>query len=290
MKWSDYPIQKVELKQKNYPTILKEIKNPPKTLFYRGNLDKRIFKKSLAIVGSRRMTRYGKMVIERLMPTLVTQKITIISGFMYGVDSEAHQKCLENGGSTIAIFGCGLNVVYPEENQNLYTQILESGGIVFSEYEPEVQPQLWTFPQRNRIIAGLATLGVLVIEAGEKSGSLITARLAQQQGKKLFAIPGPITASVSKGTNLLIQKHRAKMVLTADDILGKKTERLSLFSQIRFSSIEKKIYQALEAEPLTVDELAKIINKNVIETGKTLSLMALKGLVSDTAGKYYLSS
>lgn len=290
MKWSDYPIQKVELKQKNYPTILKEIKNPPKTLFYRGNLDKRIFKKSLAIVGSRRMTRYGKMVIERLMPTLVTQKITIISGFMYGVDSEAHQKCLENGGSTIAIFGCGLNVVYPEENQNLYTQILESGGIVFSEYESEVQPQLWTFPQRNRIIAGLATLGVLVIEAGEKSGSLITARLAQQQGKKLFAIPGPITASVSKGTNLLIQKHRAKMVLTADDILGKKTERLSLFSQIRFNSIEKKIYQALEAEPLTVDELAKIINKNVIETGKTLSLMALKGLVSDTAGKYYLSS
>lgn len=290
MKWSEYPIKKITLEDKDYPAELKEVKNCPKSLYYRGHLRPEIFAKSLAVVGTRRITRYGKMAVEKFISGLVPNKITIISGFMYGVDTEAHQKCLEYQGKTIAVLGGGLNICYPPENEKLYQQILGTGGVIFSEYEPDFKPQLWTFPQRNRIVAGLATLGILVIEAGEKSGSLITARFGREQGKKIFAVPGPITSSVSAGTNLLIQNHQAKMVLGTEDLLGKKIEAPTLFSLQELLPIEKKIFQALETEPLTVDELARLTGQNVIETGKTLSLMSLRGLISDSAGKYYLNS
>lgn len=288
MNWPDYLIKKVDFKHKNYPKILKEIKNSPKTLFFRGNLDQKVFRKSLSVVGTRRITHYGKMAVNKLISELVPQKVTIISGFMYGVDSEAHQRCLEYGGTTVAVLGSGLNVVYPPENHKLYQQILESGGAIISEYHPETKPQLWTFPQRNRIVAGLASLGVLIIEAGERSGSLITARLAREQGKKIFVVPGPITSSVSTGTNLLIKNHQAKMVLSSEDILGKKIITPSLFASSQISSIEKKIFKALQREPLTVDELAQVIGKNIIEAGKALTMMSLKGFVTESVGKYYL--
>ena len=290
MKWSDYEIKTTTSDKKNYPKILREIKNYPKKLFYRGNLDQKLFEKSLAVVGTRRITRYGKMVIEKFIPFLVKEKITIISGFMYGVDTEAHQKCLEYGGKTVAVLGGGLNIIYPPENERLYEKILENGGLIISEYEPDFKPQLWTFPQRNRIVAGLSSLGVLVIEAGEKSGALITANLARQQGKKVFAVPGPITSSVSAGTNFLIKTHQAKMVTTPEEILGKKIENPSLFSLQELSPLEQKIYQALETEPLTADEIAKTVGQNIVEVGKTLSLLSLKGLISEFAGKYYLKS
>jgi len=290
MKWYEYPIKRCNFGDKVYPKILNEIKNPPKFLFFRGNIDQNLFKKSLAIVGTRRITRYGKMVVEKFIPFFVQEKITIISGFMYGVDTEVHQKCLEQGGKTVAVLGGGLNVIYPPENEKLYEKILEKGGAIISEYEPNFKPQLWTFPQRNRIVAGLASLGVLVIEAGEKSGALITARLAQQQGKKVFAVPGPITSAVSFGTNLLIKNHRAKMAIAPEDILGKKIETPSLFSIEELSPLEKKIFQLLETEPLTADEIAKATEENIIEVGKNLSLMSLKGVISEYAGKYYLNS
>jgi DNA processing protein len=290
MKWSDYEIKNITSDKKNYPKILREIKNYPEKLFYRGNLDQKLFEKSLAVVGTRRITRYGKMVIEKFIPFLVKEKITIISGFMYGVDTEAHQKCLEYGGKTVAVLGGGLNIIYPPENERLYEKILENGGLIISEYEPDFKPQLWTFPQRNRIVAGLSSLGVLVIEAGEKSGALITANLARQQGKKVFAVPGPITSSVSAGTNFLIKTHQAKMVTTPEEILGKKIETPSLFSLQELSPLEQKIYQALETEPLTADEIAKTVGQNIVEVGKTLSLLSLKSLISEFAGKYYLKS
>jgi len=290
MKWHEYPVKRISFEDRNYPRQLKEIKNSPKILFYRGNMDQSLFEKSLAIIGTRRITRYGKMVVEKFLPLLVQEKITIISGFMYGVDTEAHQKCLEYGGKTIAVLGGGLNVIYPPENEKLYEKILETGGTIISEYEPDFKPQLWTFPQRNRIVAGLSSLGVLVIEAGEKSGALITAHLARQQGKKVFAVPGPIISSVSAGTNRLIQNHQAKMVLCPEEILGKKIEALSFFSLQELSPLEKKIYQTLETEPLTADEIAKTIGQNIVETGKILSLISLKGLISEFAGKYYPNS
>ncbi|MGB9911356.1 MAG: DNA-processing protein DprA [Microgenomates group bacterium] len=288
MNLKDIEIQKVNLGDKNYPKNLAKIKNPPQTLYYRGILNEELFKKSLAVVGSRRMTRYGKMVIEKFIPSLVKAKITIISGFMYGIDTEAHQKCLEYGGKTVAVLGGGLNVIYPPENEKLYFQIIKNGGVIISEYPPDFKPQLWTFPQRNRIISGLSSLGVLVVEAGEKSGALITAKFARQQGKKVYAIPGPITSLSSWGTNWLIKNHFAKMVTTPEEILGKKSETISLFSLQDLSETETKIIEVLKNEPLTADEMAQILEKEIKEINQNLSLLAIKGIIFEDQGKYYL--
>jgi len=288
MNLSNYPINKITLDDKNYPESLKELKKPPKTLFYRGNFKQNLFQKSLAVVGTRQMTQYGRQVTEKLIADLVAAKITIISGFMYGVDTEAHRQCLEYGGRTVAVLGSGLNIIYPQENESLYEQILAKKGLMLSEYPADTKPQLWTFPQRNRIVAGLASLGVLIIEAGAKSGSLITARLAKQLGKKIFAVPGPITASVSAGTNHLIKTHQAKIVTSSEDILGKKITKPTLFADQKLDPLEKKICHALEAEPLLADELTKITGQPIISINQTLAMMNIKGLIEETNGKFYL--
>jgi len=279
-------IKKVSITDPKYPGILKKIPSPPKQLYYLGKWGKELFKKSLAIVGTRRITNYASRAMDQLIPSLVAEKVTIISGFMYGVDSEAHQKCLECGGRTIAVLGSGLNFIYPPENKKLYQQILKTNGLILSEYEPDVKPQLWTFPQRNRIISGLATLGVLIVEAGQKSGSLITAQLARKQKKKLLALPGPITSSVSAGTNMLIKSGQAKMVLSAKDILGFKSPSIPK-QPARLDPIEQKICRILEVEPLTIDEISRKINQNIVETSKTLTMISLKGIIKEENGKYY---
>jgi DNA processing protein len=285
MNWADYPIKETKNGDKNYPEILAKIDKAPKKLYYRGSLTNSLFKKSLAVVGSRKMTRYGMEVIDKLVSGLVGQKVTIISGFMYGVDTLAHKKCLEYGGTTVAVFGSGLDICYPPENKKLYDEILANGGAVLSEYRPDMKPQLWTFPQRNRIVAGLAALGVLVIEGGEKSGSLITANFAKKYGRKVYAVPGPITSTASAGTNMLIKEGVAELVAGASDILGKKIKQEPL--PFELEPFEKKIYKALLAEPSTVDELAAAVGANVVELNKALSLMSLKGAITESAGKFY---
>lgn len=290
MYYSDYKVDKVTIDDKKYPRILTRIKNPPKKLFSRGNPKRNIFKKSIAIVGSRGMTRYGKEVIDRFVSTFVGEGITTISGFMYGVDTEVHLKTVEYGGVTVAVFGCGLNVCYPPENEKLYSKILETEGVVFSEYEPSAKPHLWKFPQRNRIVAGLSSLGVLVIEAGEKSGSLITAKLASQLGKKVFAVPGPITSAVSAGTNNLIKSGVARLVSDPADVLGIRGKRLGIREESGLEGVEKEIWKALESGELTIDEIAAAVGKQVTEVSRALSMMSLKGLVSEVQGKFYLSA
>lgn len=271
--------------------------------YYRGNWDKqslasfageKVFKKSIAIVGSRRMTRYGKDVVDKFVSGFTANGITTISGFMYGVDTEVHQKTVDYGGRTVAVFGCGLDVIYPPENEKLYAQILENNGLVISEYEPSAKPHLWKFPQRNKIVAGLSSLGVLVIEAGEKSGALITAGLARKMGKKVYAVPGPINSAVSFGTNLLIKKGEAILVTDASDIIGRKstfapsTSLRASADKPELNGLETKIYKVLEIEGLNVDEVAMQIGGSVIEIGTTLSVMGIKGLVIESGGKYYL--
>lgn len=290
MKISDFEIQKVSIGDKNYPGVLKKIEDPPKQIYFRGKLNQKLFQKSLAVVGSRRMTRYGKDVIERFIPSLVAEGVTIISGFMYGVDTEAHQKTVEYGGKTVAVLGNGINICYPPENEKLYVEILERSGAVLSEYEPEQKAQLWMYSARNRIVAGLASLGVLVIEAAEKSGSLITARLGREQGKKVFAVPGPITSPVSKGTNLLIKSREAKMVTDPADILGTPPARGARETAVPdLNGLEKKIYLALKLEPLTVDEIVAAVGEDVVEISRSLSLMSLKGIIGESGGKFFLS-
>jgi len=152
MKFSDFPIKQINITDPQYPAILKKIKNPPKILYYRGNLNSKIFKKSLAVVGSRRITSYGSRVLDQLIPGLIGEQITIISGFMYGVDSEAHRKTLEAGGLTAAVLGGGLNVLYPPENEKLYLEILEKGGLVISEYQPKPNPSFGPSPKETGLL------------------------------------------------------------------------------------------------------------------------------------------
>jgi DNA processing protein len=258
--------------------------------FYRGNWDEKIFTKSIAIVGSRQMTRFGGEMVDKFVADFVDNKITTVSGFMYGVDTAVHQKTVEYGGRTVAVLGCGLDVIYPSENEKLYLQILESGGLIISEYDKDAQPHLWKFPQRNKVVVKLSTLGVLVIEAGEGSGSLITAKIAIKSGKDVYAVPGPITSKVSVGTNSLIKKGEAKLVTSASDIIKiHSTIHKSQSITHDLNSLETKIFNLLELEPLEIDEIAQKIGENVIEIGSTLSLMGIKNLVTESGGKYYLN-
>lgn len=285
--WRKWEIKTIRFEDEDFPESLKVIKNKPKRLYYRGEWDSSLFEKSLAIVGSRRMTRYGREVLEKFIPDLVAKKITIISGFMYGVDSLAHKLTLENGGKTIAVLGGGLDELTPTENDGLYTEIVNSGGIVISEYEADFKPTLWSFPQRNRLVAGLASLGVLVVEADFKSGSLITARMALEQKKKLWAVPGMITARLSNGTNFLIAKGDARIALTANDIFGGKIKIEQLNLGIELPPAQKQIWELIEAEPMTIDELSRRLELKITEISVIISQMAILGLVSEEMGKIY---
>lgn len=258
--------------------------------YFRGDWNEKLFKKSIAIVGSRQMTKYGGEVTDKFVADFVANGVTTISGFMYGVDTLVAQKTVEYGGKHIAVLGCGLDVIYPSENEKLYLQILESGGLIISEYEPNAQPHLWKFPQRNKVVVKLSTLGVLVIEAGEGSGSLITAKIAIKSGKNVYAVPGPITSKVSRGTNELIKKGEAKLVTSISDILKIKNKLdINNKNSMNLVGLENIIYKILENEPLEIDEISRKTGESVIEIGSTLSLMGIKNLVTESGGKYYLN-
>jgi DNA processing protein len=289
--WKKWPIKIIKIDDNEYPENLKRIKSCPKILYYRGNWNNELFGKTLAIVGSRRMTRYGREILTKFMPDIVANKITIISGFVYGIDSEAHRLCMELGGKTIAVLGGGLDFLSPTENDQLYCDILKSGGLVISEYEADFMPTLWSFPQRNRIVAALSTEGILVVEAGLKSGSLITARLGKKQGKTIYAIPGPITAGTSQGTNWLIKSENAKMVTEINDLLTgdeiTKAIQINLFDNL--DEMEKEILSFLKNEELSIDELSRKTNKTIAEITTKITLMSMRGLVEEEGGKVYLA-
>ena len=282
----------VTIKDKRYPKLLKKIgKDAPKQLYYKGEWDSAIFKNCLAVVGSRQMTSYGKRVAEQIVTEVAAAGITIVSGFMYGIDSEAHKAALRSGGRTIAIMPCGIELIHPEYQQDLYHEILNNKGLVISEYEGEMQPVNWTYPRRNRIVAGLSK-AVLVVEAGIKSGSLITANFAKKFSRKVFAVPGPITSETSKGTLQLI-KEGAHLVTSAKDILDFYKIK-SLMESGQKSSVhgleglEKEIIERLRREPLEIDALARTFGISASKLGITLSMMQLRGLINQEGNKYYV--
>lgn len=262
-------------------------------MYYRGEWRPELFERTITIVGSRRVTKYGRDIIEKLMPSLIAQGITIISGFMYGVDTECHVRCLENGGRTIAVVGGGLDMMNRYYNEKLYADILDNGGLVMSEYEPEFKPTMWSFPARDRLMAAMSSVGVLVIEGGIKSGSLITAKFALKQGKNVFAIPGPINSLVSEGTNWLIKSGAAKMVTEIGDILTDyrgSPQQAGLFKDYsELSELEKNIVKILENESVTIDELVHKINSPISEVNKSISMMLMRDLIEEEGGKIYLS-
>lgn len=257
--------------------------------YYRGTWQKSIFSKTLSIVGSRRHTTYGAKALEKLIPELIAQNITIISGFMYGIDSLAHQYCLDLGGTTIAILGSGLDCLYPPENDDLYSRILDQHGLVISQFEPDFKSTVWSFPQRNQTVVKLSTLGVLIVEAGVNSGSLITAKLALKAKKPLFALPGPITSSVSVGTNQLIKSDQAELVTTAADIT--KTKQLTLDpNPPKLDQIQSEIIALLKLEPLSLDQLSLKLAISIPNLSPHLSSLSLSDLIEDINGKFFLKN
>jgi len=283
----------VKINHSKYPLLLKAINSPPQELYYRGKWEDAIFDKCLAVVGTRRMTTYGKQITHKLVSEIAACGITIVSGFMYGIDACAHKAALEGGGRTIAVMPCGIEIIHPEYQEPLYKEILKNNGLIISEIKGNSLPALWTYPRRNRIVAGLSQ-ATLVIEAGYKSGALITAELAKKFGRKLFSLPGPLTSPVSKGTNQLI-KEGAEVVTEARDILASyglvnsqsESDPLALSN---LTKLEELIIKKLQQEPREIDALARLLGVCASEIGATLSLMQLRGLVYEEESKYYVNS
>jgi len=283
----------ITIKDKRYPELLGKIgKDAPEKIYYKGNWDSEIFKNCLAVVGSRRLTSYGRKITEQLVTEIASAGVTIVSGFMYGGDEAAHKAAAEAGGRTIAVMPCGIDMIHPEYQEELYNKILENKGLIISEYEGKFPPANWTYPRRNRIVAGLSK-AVLIVEAGLNSGTLITAEFAKKFGRKIFAVPGPLTSEVSKGTAQLI-KEGAEVVTEARDIL--KDYNISLTKpnlakpSLNIEGIEQEIINQLQKEPLEADNLARILGMSVSKIGTTLSLMQLKGFINQEGGKYHLNS
>ncbi|MBI4034967.1 MAG: DNA-protecting protein DprA [Candidatus Chisholmbacteria bacterium] len=285
-------IRQLSKEDKDFPVGLRQVEPQVKQLFYQGEWERGWFKKCVAVVGARRMTDYGVRVVAKLIPVLVEAGVKIVSGFMYGVDQAAHKETLASGGKTIAVLGWGIDWQMADDDLVLAHEIIDKGGLVMSEWENQA-PALWTFPQRNRIVAGLAE-AVVVIEAGEKSGSLITVEWAKKLGKKVLAVPGPITSKMSIGTNQLIKSSEAVMVRSGEEILeelgwGKNSIKYRVVS-IKYKKYNKasQILKLLENEALTVDQIVRQVGKGAAEVGAELSLLVLKGEVEEKEGKYYL--
>lgn len=253
---------------------LNDLSKPPKELYYSGTWDSTLFENCVAIVGSRRVTEYGKRVIEQIIPKMILQKKTIISGFMYGVDQYAHGQCIASGGKTIAVLGWGIQRELEDEDLRLANSIISSGGIILSEWEDQ-KPTLWTFPVRNRIVAALS-VDVIVIEAALKSGSLITANIARKLHRRLWAVPGPITSRTSEGTNMLISEGQAK--IWSGDLPTQHHEKSG-----------DPLMSLVESEALTTNDLARKLGKPVSEVGAQLSLLTITGEVIEKGGKYYVN-
>jgi DNA processing protein len=273
-----------------YPARLKEIDQPPPVLYARGEyLTDDLF--AVAIVGTRRITPYGRQVTEELASFLASNGITVVSGLARGVDAVAHQSALKAGGRTIGVLGSGVDVIYPPEHAKLAEQMMERGAVI-SDYAPGTPPDASNFPPRNRIISGLS-LAVVVIEAGETSGALITAEFAAEQGREIFAVPGGIFAPQSKGANRLIQ-NGAQPLLKMDDIMQaldftRIGEYRSARKVLPTDETEARLLDVIGSEPLHVDEIRNQADLPIERVSATLALMELKGMVRQVGGMNYVA-
>ena len=279
----------------SYPDLLREIHNPPIILYAKG-ADFPKDRRSIAVVGSRNPTHYGREAAEAFGFDFASRSVTVISGMARGIDSAAHMGCLRGNGLTVAVIGTGIDIVYPSENKKLFNQIAEN-GMILSEFPMGTPPEPWNFPIRNRIISGLCE-GIVVVEATKKSGSLITASLALEQNREVFAVPGSIHSFKSTGTHHLI-KQGACLVEKADDVLeelgfsGKfaqsgNSNRQNKGSPSNLNAREKIIYEILSDYPVHMDQ---IMRKGMLEPGEaasTLMEMELKGLIKQLPGKMFI--
>lgn len=281
-------VQVLTWEDEDYPRRLRQVYNPPPVLYIRGSLLPQD-EWAVAVVGTRRPTAYGREAARTLAGELAQQGVTIISGLALGIDATAHEAALDAGGRTIAVIGSGFRHLYPQQHRKLAARIVRQGAVI-SEYALDVRPDPLNFPPRNRIISGLA-MGVLVVEAGERSGALITARFAAEQGREVFAVPGSIFHRTSAGTNRLIQEG-AKAITSVQDILEELDMTMVAEQQearvtIPKSAIEDQILSCLSIAPLHVDEVVRQTGLDAAEVVSTLALMELKGLVRQVGAMQY---
>lgn len=278
-----------------YPENLKTISSSPVILYYKGRLsgDDRY---SLGIVGTRIPTEYGKHTCEKLTNELCAMKIPVISGFARGIDTIAHKTALRCGNLTYAVFGCGIDVVYPAENRKLYSEIVENGALI-SEFPPGTKPDKMNFPRRNRIISGIS-LGTVVIESSIGGGAVLTAEMALEQNKEVFAVPGFIHSRQSEGTNELIKKGQAKLITCADDIVCELERKLSpLLSgqqtiplqpeRVNITKEERFVFEVIRREPIHIDDISELAGKPVQECLVHLLSLEFKFLVRQMPGKFF---
>jgi DNA processing protein len=283
-------IKYVLLKNKDYPQMLKNIYDPPPILYYKG---KDIFQEtSLALIGSRRSTSYGRKTAKKISYKLSQKGFVVVSGMARGIDSYGHRGALQASGRTIAVLGSGFNYIYPPENRKLCEQIQDEGAVI-SEFAPDTKPVAGNFPRRNRIISGLSR-GVIVVEAAQRSGSLITANQALEQGREVFAVPGNIDRTQSQGTNNLIREG-AKIVTKVEDVL----EELFLYQEVEndkmrslypeLNKSEEKIVNIFKHEPeLSIDQIVSLCEFKVSRVNRILLKLELKGIVEQQPGKKYV--
>lgn len=249
---------------------------------------------AIGVVGTRKVTGYGRTVTQKFTTDLTQKGLTIVSGLARGVDTVAHTAAIEGNGRTIAVLGGGLNQIFPPENASLVERIISGHGAVMSEFPPDYPALAGNFPARNRIISGLS-LGVLVTEAAEDSGSLITARLALEQGRDVFAVPGPVTSLLSKGPADLI-KEGARLTFTAQDVLTELGINTQVATPIKTSNsldlteVEKSILSCLENESKHIDEISRQLKRQVYEVSSALVKMEILGLIKNLGGGIYVKS
>ncbi|HSL28915.1 MAG TPA: DNA-processing protein DprA [Anaerolineales bacterium] len=291
--WGKIEAQGIKIltwEDETYPQRLKEIEQPPPVLYLRGEyLPEDLF--AVAVVGTRRVTAYGRQITEELAAFLAANGITVISGLARGVDAIAHQTSLKAGGRTIGVLGSGVDKIYPPEHRALAEKMIEHGAII-SDYPPGTPPEASNFPPRNRIVSGLS-LAVVVVEAGETSGALITAEFAAEQGREVFAVPGSILAPQSKGTNKLIQ-NGALPLLSVNDLmqaldLTRMGEQKAARKIIPGDETEARLMNVLGDEPLHVDEIRNQAELPIERVSAALALMELKGMVRQVGGMTYVA-
>ncbi len=276
----------------NYPSLLRKIYFPPILLYGIGNFEE-ADKYSIAVIGTRQPTLYGKRMAENLTAELTSQGITIVSGLARGIDSIAHSSALKNNGRTIAVIGSGLDVVYPPENKNLFKRITEN-GIVITEYELGTKPDAQNFPRRNRIISGLS-LGIIVVETRLNGGAMQTAEYALDQNREVFAVPGNLNSVKSEGPNTLIKRGEAKLIQTAKDVFDDLHIKLkpilkkeNAAKHVELTLFEEKILKIIDTTPKHIDEIAADSSMSTADCLVNLLSLEFKGLVQQLPGKMFV--
>ncbi len=284
-------IEVVTLRHAHYPDLLREIPAPPPVIFVRG--DVRVSdRRAVAVVGTRRATAYGRDMARSITTDLARAGVTIVSGLALGIDGVAHQAALEAGGRTLAVLGSGVRIIYPYRHRELAARIAGQGAVL-SDFHPDTPPDASNFPARNRLISGLS-LGVVVVEAPQRSGALITVDFAADQGRDVFAVPGTVFATSSAGCNRIL-RDGARLVRSADDILedlrlGEAPKQLPMDSPAALEEPARRVLSVLTAEPRHIDEISAITVMPVAILASTLMTLELQGFVRNVGAQYYARS